>query len=166
MNSEIIIPAAALIALAAAHIGEEAANGFRRFFNMEWFKGNANCPVGPNKGLYFDQIGLFLLLAGSAVFGAWRSPRLILIAVGIIAADLVQHAIFSISKGKYTPGVATSALYLLYVVYFFSREDGRRLLTPGWGGLVALAAGASFIVINYAFARWKVQTGRCKPVRI
>ena len=64
----------ALIALAAVHILEEAVKDFRAFFNTEWFDGNENCPVSRFKGLYVDKIGLFLILAASAV-GASRQKR-------------------------------------------------------------------------------------------
>ncbi|HYU35391.1 MAG TPA: HXXEE domain-containing protein [Thermoanaerobaculia bacterium] len=145
-----------LIALAAVHIAEEAAKGFRSFFNMEWFGGNANCPVGRIKGLFVDQIGLFLLLAVLAVMGARLDARWILIAVGIITADLVQHSIFSIKMRKYTPGVATSALYLLYVIFFFGQEELRSHVYRDWAW-AALAVGAAFIAGNYVVASRKAR---------
>jgi hypothetical protein len=161
MNVDDVNIAIVLVALAAVHISEEAAKGFRGFFNTEWFEGSKNCPVGRKKGLLVDQVGLFLVLAFLAVFGALLYPPFFLVAVGVISADLVQHASFSIAKRRYTPGVATSVLYLLYIVYFFAGEEGRRLLTLGWVW-VAMAVGVAFIAGNYAYASWKVQTGRCR----
>jgi|SRR5215213_3315258 len=166
MNDEATLPvvvSVALIALAAAHIGEETVKGFRRFFNTEWFRGNENCPVSRAKGLFIDQIGLFLLLAGLAALGALLDSRWLLVALGIIIADLVQHAVFSIAKMKYTPGVATSTLYLLYVIYFFGREELRSHLYRDWAW-VAVAVGAAFIAANYTIA--KVQAGRCSPAGV
>ena len=151
-----------MVALAAVHITEEAVAGFRIFFNTEWFAGNENCPVGRTKGLLVDQIGLFLLLAGLAITGALVEARWLLVAVGIITADLVQHAVFSIAKGKYTPGVATSALYLLYVAYFFGREELRSLVHLDWAWL-AMAIGVAFIAVNYLVSGTIVRLGRCGP---
>lgn len=150
-----------LIALAAVHIAEEAVKGFRSFFNMDWFDGNEDCPVSRIKGLFVDQIGLFLLLVLFAVMGALFNPRWILVAVGIITADLVQHAIFSIAKRKYTPGVATSVLYLLYVAYFLGREELRGLIHLDWAW-GAMMGGMAFIAINYVLASLKVRLGRCR----
>ncbi len=151
-----------LVALAAVHIVEEAAAGFRRFFNMQWFPGNEDCPVSRTKGLLVDQIGLFLGLAVLAIMGALKEARLFLVPMGIITADLVQHAVFSIAKGKYTPGVATSALYLLFVVYFFGREELRSLVYLDWAWL-GMATGVAFIAGNYLVSRAIVRSGRCGP---
>jgi hypothetical protein len=150
-----------LIAVAAAHIAEETVARFREFFNMEWFTGNEDCPVTRFKGLVVDKIGLFLFLAAFAAAGAVYDGRVMFIAVGIILADLVQHAVFSIGKKSYTPGVATSAAYLAYVVYFFGYSESRHLLNDplAW---VAMVAGAAFIAGNYWIARRKVQRGDCQ----
>lgn len=147
--------AVVLIVLAAIHILEEAVKGFRGFFNTEWFNGNADCPVGRAKGLFVDQIGLFLVLAVLA----WLGDRWIIIAVGILAADVAQHALFSFAKKRYTPGVATSVLYLGYVIYIFA-AGGVRLTGLDW---LALAAGGTFIAGNYLLASWKVRSGQCEP---
>jgi hypothetical protein len=151
-----------LIVLAGVHIAEEAAKGFRNFFNTEWFNGNKDCPVSQFKGLFVDKILLFLLLAALALAGAWLDGRWTLIAVGIVTADLVQHAVFSIGKRSYTPGVATSVLYLVYVVYFFVQEELRRLVGLDWAW-VAVVGGAAFIGANYLAAWLKVRKGDCEP---
>lgn len=150
-----------LVGAAAVHIGEETVAGFRRFLNTEWFAGNENCPVTRRKGLLMDKIGLFVALTGLAIAGVLVDPLWILVAVGFIAADLVQHASFSVAKRGYTPGVATSALYLAYIVYFFSHAELRSLLNDllAW---VALVAGAAGIVINYGLAWRKVRRGDCR----
>ena len=148
-----------LVACAAFHILEEALKGFRRFFNTEWFDGTVNCPVGRFKGIVVDQFGLLALLAGLAVAGALADGRWILLAVGIVAADMVQHAVCSIVKRGYTPGVATCGLYLAYMVYFFAAVDpyapGADI--PAW---LAMALGASFIVANYILASKAVWRSR------
>jgi hypothetical protein len=82
--------------------------------------------------------------------------------VGIVTADLVQHAVFSIGKRSYTPGVATSVLYLVYVVYFFVQEELRRLVGLDWAW-VAVVGGAAFIGANYLAAWLKVRKGDCEP---
>jgi hypothetical protein len=154
--------AVVLVALAAIHIAEESVAGFRRFFNTEWFAGGENCPVGRAKGVLVDQIGLFLVIASLSILGAMIDARCILVAVGIITADLVQHAVFSFAKSKYTPGVATSALYFAFVLYFLGRRELRSLmyLDRAW---LAMAVGFAFIAGNYFFSRWKVRSGRCGP---
>jgi Protein of unknown function with HXXEE motif len=151
-----------LIVVAAAHIAEESVAGFRRFFNTQWFAGTEDCPVGRFKGLVVDKIGLFLFLALLAISGASRDARWIFIAIGIITADLAQHATFSIKTKGYTPGVATSAAYFVYVVYFFSRPEIQGLWHDpfAWG---AMALGAAFILGNYLSARLKMRLGRCQP---
>ncbi len=150
-----------LIAVAAAHIAEEAVAGFRSFFNTQWFAGNENCPVTPFKGLVVDKIGLFLALALLAILGARYDARWIFIAICIITADLVQHAVFSLGRKGYTPGVATSAVYFAYVVYFFSQPDLQSLLgdPSAWG---AMGLGVAFIAGNYWMARKKVRRGDCQ----
>ncbi len=140
-----------LIAFVAVHILEEAHKGFRIFFNTEWFDGKRNYPVGRFKGVVNDQIGLLALVTSLAVAGTMIDGRWMLVAVGIVMADLVQHATFSIVKRAYTPGIATCALYLVYLVYFFARVDPYAPTgdVPAW---LAMATGASLIVANYILA--------------
>jgi hypothetical protein len=107
-----------------------------------------------------DEIGLFVGLTVFALAAVLVDARLILVAVGFIAADMIQHAGFSIAKRGYTPGVATSALYLVYVVYFFGHAELRHLLSEPWSWL-ALAVGAGGIALNYWLAWSKVQRGGC-----
>jgi len=140
-----------LIVFVAVHILEEALKGFRTFFNTEWFGGTRNCPVGRFKGVVIDQIGLFVLIACLAVGGALIDGRWILVAVGVVMADLVQHSVFSLAKRGYTPGIATCGLYLFYLVYFFAQVDPYAPTgdVPAW---LAMATGASMIVANYILA--------------
>lgn len=151
-----------LVIAVALHIAEETAKNFRGFLNTVWFAGDETCPVGRFKGLFIDKIGLFGLLAGTAVAGALFDPRWILLAVGVISADLVQHSIFSVRERAYTPGVATCAIYLIYLAVFFGQGELRDLLELplAWE---ALALGAAFIGGNYALAAWKVWRGDCRP---
>lgn len=151
-----------LIVIVGAHILEESLKGLRRFFNVEWFRtGREDFPVTKLKALVVDQVGLFLGLSLLALGGIlW--PLLIWVAVGFIIADLIQHSVFSIGCRKYTPGVATSAFYLIYAIYFFAYSDlgkmGERV-RPEWA-VVSLAVGASGIVLNYALASRKVRKWR------
>ena len=110
------------------------------------------------------SILLFLGLAVLGILGALKDARLLLVPVGIITADLAQHAVFSIAKGKYTPGVATSVLYLLFVVNFFGSEELRSLVYLDWAWL-ALVAGVAAIAGNYLFSRAIVRSGRCGQQR-
>ena len=105
-----------LVVVAAAHIAEEAATGFRRFFNMAWFAGTEDCPVTRFKGLILDEIGLFLTLSLFAVLGAVHNWTWIFISIGIIAADVAQHLTFSIAKKGYTPGVAPLPFTIIYAI--------------------------------------------------
>jgi len=150
-----------LILAAAAHIAEEAVADFRGFLNTQWFDGNDDCPVTRRKGILIDKIGLFAGLVLFAVLGAALDARVIFIAVGILCADIVQHAIFSLKKKAYTPGIATCALYLAYVVYFFSQPATQGWLGDGWAR-IALVVGAGGIAINYALSWWKVHRGDCR----
>lgn len=150
-----------LIVSAAVHIFEEARWDFRGFFNTKWFDGNENCPVGPTKGRWVDQVFLFVLLAALSLAGARLDGRWILVAVGIVAADLLQHSIFSVSKLAYTPGIVTSAVYLVYVGYFFADKE-RRTLASGTWGWAALASGALFIGGNHLYASGRVRLGRAR----
>lgn len=152
----------ALIILAAAHIGEEALAGFTRFFNVTWFGGNETCPVGRFKALWGDKVGLFAALALLSLGGTLYSGRLMLVALGIVAADVIQHFAFSTRTKGYTPGVATSVLYLGYLIYFFSRPDTAGLLSGVWAWL-PFALGLLAIAGNYFMAARKMRLGHCQP---
>lgn len=151
-----------LIVIVGAHILEEALKGLRRFFNLEWFRtGREDFPVTRLKALVVDQLGVFLGLSLLALGGTlW--PVLTWVAVGFITADLIQHGVFSIARQTYTPGVATSVLYLIYVVYFLAYSDLGRL-DEGLGlgrALGGAAVGASVLLGNYLLASWKVRKWR------
>ena len=95
------------------------------------------------------------------MFGATYDARVAFIAIGIISADMVQHAIFSLDKRAYTPGIGTCALYLAYVGYFLSQPGmlGWLGTSLAWGALVA---GAAVIGVNYGMSWWKVHRGDCR----
>ncbi len=114
------------------------------------------------KGRYVDQIGLLLLLAfTSAGAVLFDKNWLLLFPVGIITADVVQHMTFSAVKRGYTPGAATSALYLVYVINFFVGVGQQLLDDPEWGWVV-LAVGMAVIAGNYFLAWRKVRSGACR----
>ena len=150
----------ALIASAAFHIGEETVKGFRTFLNTAWFDGTKNCPVGRLKGLLIDKIGLWLFLALLALLGSLFDGRWILVGLGIVTADIVQHALFSLGMKRYTPGLATCALYLVYIAYFLAQCPVPGLADDVWAW-AAMAAGAAFIGGNYLSASHKVRRGDC-----
>jgi hypothetical protein len=144
-----------LILLVAAHILEEVVKGFRRFFNLEWFQtGRDDFPTSKRKALRVDQLGLFVMLSLLALAGA-RWPPALYVAVGFISADVVQHAIFSLVRGRYTPGVATSALYLAFVVHVVRQVEAFDACVLG-----AMAVGAAALLANYATASFKVRRSR------
>lgn len=152
----------ALIAVVGAHVFEEAAKDFRSFLNLRWFRGNEECPVTRRKALLVDQIGLLAALALLAVAGAWEhaSALFILIAVGFVAADAVQHTVFTVGCRGYTPGAVTTLFYVAYVVVFCWLELGK--LWKPFGGAVVLAAlalGAAPLLANYWMARSKARRG-------
>ncbi len=74
--------------------------------------------------------------------------------ITFIMADLIQHAVFSIGRRKYTPGVVTSALYFIYVIYFLTRFE-----LHGFH-LVGIAVGAAGLAVNYVLASRKVRKWR------
>jgi len=160
------IPLYVLIVIVGAHILEEVFAsfrlldagerkvGFRRFFNLEWFQtGDEEFPVTRRTALVKDQIGLFILLT-LLVLGSIQWSGLMWVVVGFIIADLVQHSVFSLVRRKYSPGVATSVLYLIFVIYFFGFEVEEVITTLEWG---AMALGAALLVGNYIMAAWKVR---------
>src|SRR5262245_52238215 len=145
-----------LILLVAAHILEEALKGFRRFFNREWFRTERDdFPTSRIKALLVDQVGLFAALSLLTLIGtAWSPARFAV--VGFIATDVVQHGTFSIVRGKYSPGVATSLLYLLFVVWFVRTPPDPIDTTS----MVAAAVGAAALAGNYTLAWMKVRRWR------
>lgn len=148
------------IVMVGVHVLEEALKGFRRFFNVDWFEtGDEGFPVSRLEALLKDQIGLFAALAALAIAGVGLKPAM-LVAVGFITADLIQHVVFSIVRRGYTPGIATSALYLIFVVYFarvvLEFQFGLRTL-----GFMALGAGG--LLLNYFIASWRVRKRQQKP---
>jgi len=151
----------ALIFSAAFHIGEETVKGFRPFLNTEWFDGTKNCPVGRFKGIVIDKIGLWLFLALLAFLGWLVDGRWILVGVGVVAADIVQHALFSLRMKRYTPGLATCVLYVIYLAYVLRQVSVSRLAGDVLA-LAALAMGGAFIGGNYVSARHKLRRGDCR----
>ena len=143
-----------LVTIVGAHIFEERIKNFRRFFNLEWFRtGREDFPTTKLKALLVDQVGLFMSLTLFALLGI-TGLFFICIVVGFIMADLIQHAVFSIGRRKYTPGVVTSALYFIYVIYFLTRFELQGL------HLVGMVLGAAGLAINYALAYRKVRKWR------
>jgi hypothetical protein len=134
--------------------------GFRKFLNTEWFDGTKNCPVGRFKGIVMDKIGLWLLLLLLALLGWLVDGRGILVGVGIIAADVVQHALFSFGMKRYTPGLVTCVLYVVCIAYVLRQPSASRLAddVSAWA---ALAVGGAFIGGNYMSARRKMRRGDC-----
>lgn len=156
--------AISLILVAGLHIGEEAVKGFRAFLNTRWFDGSQDCPVSRFKGLFIDKIGLFAVLAGSALLGALVDPRWILIGVGILATDALQHLLFSAKTRRYTPGFATTFLYLAFLLYFVLLGPLRNVGALDSSAWAALGVGAVFIPGNYVIAASKVRRGDCETV--
>jgi hypothetical protein len=152
------------IVFVGAHIFEERIKDLRDFFNIKWFKtGDKNFPVTRFEALWKDQLGLFIALATMAYlayidkFGGVT----ILIAVGFVTADTIQHSVFSIARRSYTPGIATSILYMGYILNFylvelkFAAQDlgiGRTIVYTGLGG--------ALLLLNYLILSKKVRNRR------
>jgi hypothetical protein len=152
------------IVYVGAHILEERIKDLRYFFNIKWFKtGDENFPVTRLEAVWKDQVGLFISLATMAylahigIFGGVT----ILIAVGFVTADTIQHSVFSIARRSYTPGIATSVLYLGYVLYFYLFELKLAAQDPGFGRtLVYSGLGAALLLFNYLILSKKVRNRR------
>lgn len=151
-----------LVLLVGAHILEEALAGFRRFFNLEWFRtGRDNFPTSRTKAVLVDQIGLFLALSTMSLIGT-ASPYATYAVIGFIAADVIQHGTFSLVRRTYSPGVATSVLYFLFVM-FFLRSGSARIDAPALG---AMALGAAALAGNYGLAWMRVKRWRQQPLAV
>ena len=101
-----------LMALMAAHAAEEIVAA-----------GRLSCMRGGSAAMRIkawlgDRIGPLLLLVALALAGVLVHAFWIWLALGIIAADLAQHAARSIGVRAYTPGVATGAFLAVYVLSF------------------------------------------------
>lgn len=143
-----------LVTIVGAHIFEERIKNFRRFFNLEWFRtGREDFPTTKLKAIIIDQVGLFLSLSLFALLGL-TGLFFICLVVGFIMADLIQHAVFSIGRRKYTPGVVTSVLYFIYVLVFLARFELQGMHFAG------MALGVAGLSINYILAYRKVRKWR------
>jgi len=152
------------IAFVGAHILEERIKDLRLFFNIKWFKtGDEEFPVTRFEALWKDQVGLFFILATMAylaylgIFGGVT----ILIAVGFITADTIQHTVFTIARRSYTPGIATSVLYMGYILNFYLVELKFAAQDLGMGrSLVYLVLGGALLLLNYLILSKKVRNRR------
>lgn len=123
-----------------AHILEETVMGFTEFFNVKVLNGTADDPVGPAEAWIKDRIGLlaallFLLLIGRECF-AWM-------AIGFIAADALQHSIYTIRERDYTPGMLTACAYIVLVIWSVLVVEDVSVLCAILG---ALGLGANFLL--------------------
>jgi phosphatidylglycerophosphate synthase len=101
-----------------------------------------------------DRIGPLLLLVAVALAGVLVHAFWIWLALGIVAADLAQHAARSIRVMAYTPGIATGAFVVVYVLAFV----GGSLSEPSWAqpsSWGALVIGIAFVAIGYLSAQRK-----------
>jgi hypothetical protein len=85
----------------------------------------------------------------------------ILIAVGFVTADTIQHTVFSIARWNYTPGIATSVLYMGYILNFYLVEVKLAAQDLGIGRiLVYTGLGGALLLLNYLILSKKVKNGR------
>ena len=137
-----------LMALMAAHAAEEIVAA-----------GRLSCMEGASaavriKARLGDRIGPLLLLVALALSGVLVYAFWIWLALGIIVADLAQHAARSIGVRAYTPGGATGAFLAVYVLSFI----GGSLFGPSWAwpsSSGALVIGIAFIAVGYLSAQRK-----------
>ena len=138
--------AVVLMALVAAHAAEEILAG-----------GRIPCARGFGVAMRLkvwasERIAPLLLLLALALAGALLDAFWIWLALGIIVADLAQHAACSFRRRAYTPGVATGAFLAVYVLAFV----GGSLSGPSWAGPSdwgAMVIGIAFVAIGYLGTR-------------
>ncbi|MGD2090309.1 MAG: HXXEE domain-containing protein [Candidatus Aminicenantes bacterium] len=152
------------IGFVLAHILEERIKDLRYFFNIKWFKtGDRNFPITRFEALWKDQVGLFFLLAAMAYLayiGKFGGIT-ILIAVGFVTADTIQHTVFSIARRSYTPGIATSVLYMGYVLNFYLVEVKLAAQDLGMGRIIVYTGlGGALLLLNYLILSKKVKNRR------
>jgi hypothetical protein len=150
--------------IVGGHILEENLKKLRLFFNIKWFKtGDRNFPVTSFEALWKDQVGLFIVLATMAYLayiGKFGGVT-ILIAVGFITADTIQHTVFSIGRKIYNPGIATSVLYIGYILNFYLVEVKLAAQDLGMGRiLVYTGLGGALLLLNYLILSKKVKNWR------
>jgi phosphatidylglycerophosphate synthase len=137
-----------LMALMAAQAAEEIVAAGRLSY-MEGCSAAARI-----KAWVSDRIGPLLLLVAVALAGVLVHAFWIWLALGIIAADLAQHAARSIRIRAYTPGAATGAFLAVYTLAFV----GGSLSGPSWAqpsSWGALVIGIAFVVVGYLSAQRK-----------
>jgi hypothetical protein len=141
--------ASIFIALAAAHAAEETVAEYR-FSDAQGFRS----AVARWKSLAADRIGLLLLLLALTLAGVLVDQFWIWLALGIVTADLMQHAASGIAARAYTPGAATAALLAVYVLAFVSGSVSAGLggEPSSWGAMVI---GMAFVAIGYLSAQRK-----------
>lgn len=135
-----------LMALLAAHAAEEiVAEGRSRSMR-------AGSIVVRCKAWAGERIGPLLLLLALALSGVLVDAFWIWLALGIVVADVAQHAACSIRVRAYTPGVATGAFLAVYALAFV----GGSLSGPSWtepSSWGAMVIGAAFVAIGYLSTR-------------
>jgi phosphatidylglycerophosphate synthase len=136
------------MALMAAHAAEEIVAA-----------GRLSCMEGCSaavriKAWVGDRIGPLLLLVALALAGVLVHAFWTWLALGIIVADLAQHAARSIRVRAYTPGVATGAFLAVYILAFV----GGSLSEPSWArpsAWGAMVIGIAFVAVGYLSAQRK-----------
>ena len=128
-------------ALAVARTGEEIAAELRSVKAVS---------MARLRGLAGEKVGPLLLLAALAASGVLIDDFWLWLALGIAAADLVQHAAGSIRARAYTPGVATGALLAGFVLAFVAGS-----VAEAWGDRSswgAMVLGMAFVAIGHLSA--------------
>jgi hypothetical protein len=135
-----------LMALVAAHAAKEILAA-----------GRIPCMQPRSAGMRFqawagERIAPLLLLVALALAGVLVDAFWIWLALGIVVADLTQHAACGIGIRTYTPRDATGVFLAVYVLAFV----GGSLSAPSWIGPSAwgaIAIGIAFVAIGYLSAR-------------
>jgi hypothetical protein len=130
--------ASIFIALAVTHACEEIAAELRSVKAVS---------LARLQDLVGERIGPLLLLATLAAAGVLVDDFWLWLALGITAADVAQHAAYSIRARAYTPGVATGTLLAAYVL---ASVDGWMSDAPwrdpsSWGAMVI---GVAFVAMG------------------
>jgi hypothetical protein len=128
------------VALAAAHGVEQVV--------AECRAAKGGCSIAGFKGLVGDRLGSLLLLLALATAGVLIDEFWLWLALGIVGADFAQHAASSIRIRAYTPGVATGAFLLVYLLYFIADSAAQASWEKpsAWGAMVI---GIAFVALGY-----------------
>ena len=144
-----------LAGIYALHLLEEQALlSFRHWFNRWVFRSGAD--QFPLSSLMngIVNIGLLSVLMIGLSLASVASPWTVSVFLGVIGLDAVLHIVLSFTTRKFSPGAATSLLYL-WLAY---HELAKGWHSGSWYAGMALGAlilGSSYLLAWYRVSRAK-----------